>query len=114
MPERIQLSRSKGSKRPENTVSVARPSMWGNPFQVRLRDDYTAADAVRDFVRYLARDPSVRFAETIHGLPPTREVIRRELAGKNLGCWCELGEPCHADVLLTIANEPDAAKGHLP
>jgi len=31
MPERIQLSRQKGWRKPENTVVVARPSMWGNP-----------------------------------------------------------------------------------
>jgi hypothetical protein len=26
------------------------------------------------------------------------------LRGKNLACWCKLGEPCHADVLLELAN----------
>jgi hypothetical protein len=31
------------------------------------------------------------------------EAIRRELKGKNLACWCPAG-PCHADVLLEIAN----------
>jgi hypothetical protein len=28
----------------------------------------------------------------------------RELRGKNLACWCNPGDPCHADVLLEIAN----------
>lgn len=32
------------------------------------------------------------------------EQIRAGLAGKNLACWCPLDEPCHADVLLEIAN----------
>jgi hypothetical protein len=27
-----------------------------------------------------------------------------ELRGKNLACWCPLDQPCHADVLLEIAN----------
>jgi hypothetical protein len=27
-----------------------------------------------------------------------------ELRGKNLACWCKPGEPCHADVLLELAN----------
>ena len=27
-----------------------------------------------------------------------------ELRGKNLACWCKPGSPCHADVLLEIAN----------
>lgn len=26
------------------------------------------------------------------------------LRGKNLGCWCPLDMPCHADVLLDLAN----------
>ena len=28
----------------------------------------------------------------------------RELRGKDLACWCPLDKPCHADVLLEIAN----------
>jgi hypothetical protein len=27
-----------------------------------------------------------------------------ELRGRDLACWCPLDEPCHADVLLEIAN----------
>jgi hypothetical protein len=27
-----------------------------------------------------------------------------ELLGKDLACWCPLGQPCHADVLLELAN----------
>lgn len=32
------------------------------------------------------------------------EVVRTELAGKDLVCWCNPNQPCHADVLLRIAN----------
>jgi hypothetical protein len=39
----------------------------------------------------------------------TAEDVRRELAGKNLACWCPLWAPCHADVLLRIANEDGGA-----
>ena len=28
-----------------------------------------------------------------------------ELKGKNLACWCKPGTPCHADVLLRMANQ---------
>jgi hypothetical protein len=28
------------------------------------------------------------------------------LRGKNLACWCKLDAPCHADVLLELANKP--------
>lgn len=37
--------------------------------------------------------------------PPTIEEIRDELRGKNLACWCPLDQPCHADVLLELANK---------
>lgn len=38
----------------------------------------------------------------------TVEQIRQELAGKDLACWCPLDEPCHADVLLELANATEA------
>lgn len=38
--------------------------------------------------------------------PPTLDEIREELAGKNLACFCPLDQPCHADVLLELANAP--------
>jgi hypothetical protein len=31
----------------------------------------------------------------------------RGLRGKNLACWCPLDQPCHADVLLELANQED-------
>ena len=40
----------------------------------------------------------------VFGKPPLTDDIRRELAGKNLACWCALDAICHADVLLEIAN----------
>jgi len=30
--------------------------------------------------------------------------VRACLRGKNLACWCALDQPCHADVLLEMAN----------
>jgi hypothetical protein len=30
--------------------------------------------------------------------------LRACLRGKNLACWCPLDQPCHADVLLEMAN----------
>lgn len=34
MPERVQLRRVKGYRKPEGAVTVARPSKWGNPFPI--------------------------------------------------------------------------------
>jgi hypothetical protein len=40
------------------------------------------------------------------GPAPSLDEIREALAGKNLACWCPLDHPCHADVLLELANKP--------
>ena len=92
-PQRIQLSRKKGWKKPDNTVVVARPSKWGSPWKVLID-----GDAARCVERYKA------FVLGNICSFPNKEIIRTELRGKNLACWCKIGEPCHADVLLEIAN----------
>ena len=38
-------------------------------------------------------------------------AAREELRGKNLACFCPLSEPCHADVLLEVANEEEGGQG---
>ena len=43
-----------------------------------------------------------------HRDPWGADRIRNELAGSDLACWCPLGQPCHADVLLEIANRGEA------
>jgi hypothetical protein len=120
MPERIQLSRVKGWRKPDNTVVVARPGRWGNPITTAdvygqypsLDDRGIATLVVRDF-DVLARRGSLSFPNwlfssgtrgPVEWTYPSIEEIRAELAGKNLACWCPLDQPCHADVLLAIAN----------
>lgn len=85
---------------PENTIYVGRPTRWGNPVYAGLWADYSAADAARDFRRWIAGDGAMRS----FGIPPSSDEIKRDLGGKNLACWCKLGDPCHADVLLEVAN----------
>ena len=31
-------------------------------------------------------------------------MVRRELRGRDLGCYCATDSPCHADTLLEVAN----------
>lgn len=40
-----------------------------------------------------------------HGRVITVDVVRAELAGYNLACFCALNRSCHADVLLEVANQ---------
>ncbi len=88
MPERIQRKRTKGWRMPPNTVYVGRPTKWGNPFFVA--PDMPAHLAVENFRNMLNR----------HDVAEIRATLR----GKNLACWCALDQPCHADVLLELAN----------
>jgi hypothetical protein len=113
-PTRIQRKRTKGARMPSGAVYVGRPSRWGNPFRVALHEggrwivvdengrwmDWYNSEAV-------AKDLAViRFANALHYglLRVTVDDVRRELRGKMLACWCPIGAPCHADVLLEVAN----------
>jgi Domain of unknown function (DUF4326) len=42
------------------------------------------------------------------------DEIQRDLAGRDLACWCPLDQPCHADVLLEIANQPEMVTAPYP
>ncbi|MDC6684930.1 DUF4326 domain-containing protein, partial [Leclercia adecarboxylata] len=55
-PQRIQLSRRKGWRMPENTVKVSRPTVFGNPFKVSA--DRSASEAVMAFRMWLTTDAS--------------------------------------------------------
>ncbi len=95
MPVRIQRKRSRGWKMPPNTVYVGRPSRWGNPFQ--LGAGITRTGCVNMFRHYLDADM----------LAISKDQVRAALRGKNLACWCPLDQPCHADVLLNLANSEE-------
>jgi hypothetical protein len=71
-------------------VVVTRPTKWGNPHPLEIGRD----EAVR---RYRADLVAGRLGIGVHD-------VRRELRGRDLACYCPLDEPCHADVLLEIAN----------
>lgn len=88
-PIRIQRKRTKGWKMPENTVSVTRPGKWGNPYIVGK--DGTAEECIKKFEQSMS-------------IMLKQDAVK-ELKGKNLACFCPLDQPCHADVLLKIANQ---------
>jgi hypothetical protein len=114
MPERIQLRRTKGWRMPANTVVVSRPSAFGNPWTIAAAREagYSADDAqlrawcVSLFREWLGDNPRSLTRMLKDGEELKRRLVRRlpELRGKNLACWCPLDQPCHADVLLELAN----------
>jgi hypothetical protein len=119
-PKRVQRQRTKGWQMPDGAVYVGRPSRWGNPINLSdvadqfpsLDDTQVARMVVRDFQSLAVRGelsyPNWRFAGGSRGpvswTYPTVAEIRADLSGKDLACWCPLDQPCHADVLLEIAN----------
>lgn len=109
-PRRVQMSRQKPWRKDHpDAVIVDRRTKWGNPYTVdSYKVDYPDADqlgrqrmAVSDF-RGLIDGRWDGLEDTPDH--PTLDEIRAELAGKDLACWCSLGDPCHADVLLELAN----------
>ena len=110
-PRRIQLRRSKGWRMPENTVKVDRSTRYGNPFRV---GDAGIADVRASIKRF---EQALRNGELTRGKvdsPFDPEHLRRALRGKNLACWCPLDAPCHADLLLQIANSASATPRSKP
>jgi hypothetical protein len=123
-PIRVQRKRTKGWKMPPNTVYVGRAgwdrhSPFANPFRVggyfkigrgagyggfqwlEAHKDY--ADASFNLIE--TKEQAVGFYVLYRRLYPFKAETIEPLRGKNLACWCRLDQPCHADVLLELANE---------
>src|SRR3990167_8003420 len=137
-PCRIQLRRTKGWKMPPNTVNVARPGPHGNPFKVggyfkigggpkvlgvamscsqriiwEPQDENRAIKEGYTLIR--SRAQAVDWFKRYHETYPLPQATIDLLRGKNLACWCPLVDergnpvPCHAAVLLELANLPPPA-----
>ena len=90
MPKRIKRAGFR-AKLPPNTKLVTRPTRWANPFRIGIdARDHIEAQAL--FRRYLEREPALVARAKI------------ELRDHNLACYCDLDQPCHADVWLEIVN----------
>lgn len=120
MPERIQRKRTKGWKMPPDTVSVTRPGRYGNPYTIAKARTIgfigTDAEVAQWCVNLFRRDwehaiVSAKASRTPF-MPFGKPVYLGPLIGKNLACWCKPGEPCHADVLIEIANSPAVSRPH--
>lgn len=111
-PVRLQLSRRKGFNLQElsratnglEAVNVARPGKWGNPWKVGVNYIDPHGGPAR---RFNAEGCVARFRTWLLGDGEKLRAARSELKGKNLACFCGQNEPCHADVLLAIANKAE-------
>lgn len=116
-PKRIQLSRRKGFNLQQASlalnglpaVNCARPSRWGNPFVVQFdpHTDYspqTNKQAVEMYRDWLEGKISYPGGHTKLNPSFMRGMIKRNLSGHNLACWCGPSEICHCSLLLELAN----------
>lgn len=83
-------------KIPSDAVYVGRPSKWGNIFSHKegTLAQYkvsTVEEAIEAYETYIMFND--KLSSELH-----------ELKGKDLVCWCT-PSPCHADILLRLANE---------
>jgi hypothetical protein len=115
IPKRVQLRRARGWRIPENTVKVDRTTKWGNPFTIAGAKEAGYRGSIAELQRYCVE----HFRAWLTGRPEDRRQDglaedRRawilshigQLRGHDLACWCALDQPCHADVLLQLANAP--------
>ena len=119
MPNRVQLQRVKGWRMPANTRKVDRPTVFGNPFDSVKHD---TSDAVRSHRLWLTgvltnEHLLAQYPDIVakHLIARRRRVLESlaQLRGLNLACWCPPARPCHADLLLKLANGAEAPRRHL-
>lgn len=124
-PRRIQMTRQRPWRADHpDAVIVARPSKWGNAFRIVRAGSCHVGPAVRSQWRngphwhvvwpdggswcFPTREEAARRAVELYQVDarvaPVTETIRVQLAGRDLACWCPPDQPCHADVLLELAN----------
>jgi hypothetical protein len=103
---------------PPDTTKVDRSTFFGNPFTADRRE---VAEAVALFREWLTS--ASWYPDNEHKYPPLvrkhllehRERVLAELPKlrRNLACWCALpakdeADPCHASVLLELANDNES------
>lgn len=126
-PVRLQLKRSKGFRLQEASQAanglpamiVARPTKWGNPWRVKIRGRFNNGDPAwagahdQECNYPFSQTQAEAAARAVDCFDKgfragilTRIRIEEvtELSGNNLACWCAPSLPCHADVLLRLAN----------
>lgn len=115
-PKRIQLSRARGWRLPANTVKVDRTTEFGNPYRIgepldgktARRWGWEISPAGRKLVCEDATEAVKRFKHALQWDEAVHDHVRERLKGKDLACWCALDAPCHADVLIWLANADPA------
>lgn len=80
-------------------VRIDRQTHWGNPFVIGK--DGTREEVIAKYRDWILSEPDIV------------AMVKRELRGKTLGCWCA-PKACHGDVLLELANAPESLCSDCP
>lgn len=110
-PKRIQRRRTKGWRMPESAIYVGRPTRWGNPFVIGR---WIRPVGQLPFQIQTAKQAVILYEMQFYPCPAVKRAvtsIQAELRGHDLACFCPLDQPCHADVLLKLANASLAGWG---
>src|SRR3954467_13221076 len=95
MTEQLQRGqRRRGFPPPRGSVFVGWPTRWAIP------DDIARKARTREAVLDQYRAWLITQPELLALIP--------RLRGRNIVCTCPLSRPCHGDLLLALANNPDA------
>ena len=116
VPKRVQMSRVHPWRADNpDAVIVDRRTKWGNIYVVVREGGYWGVKppgyaAMKRSTRTVDLRTALSRAVSYYQIDATQNAarIRNELSGKDLACWCPLDRPCHADVLIELAN-PEAA-----
>lgn len=114
---RIQRRRTKGWRLPAGAVYVGRGTRYGNPFKVvpvHPSGPYDVWHGDTLYGRHTNLQDARKQAADLHrdhlaplGLCELEPDAVEALRGKTLACWCPPDQPCHADNLIDLANQPD-------
>jgi hypothetical protein len=104
MPSRIQRSRVKGWRMPEEAIYVGRPTKWGNPWRTAPAFESAGIRIPEITIESAVALHRQQMLARIAQWPSLKAELIAELRGHDLCCWCRLDQPCHADVLIELAN----------
>ena len=128
LPQRIQRKRTAGWRMPVGARYVGRPTRWGNPFRIYhghsvigppwavARESWWHLPPEACLAGYITSSRTMTAVDVVAPFHDLLQVRRRDeparlrewlapLVGVDLACWCPIGQPCHADILIAAANQ---------
>ena len=113
-PTRIQRSRRKGYRMPENSKSICRPGAWGNPFKVTKHNADHYRVSVKELLTYIltnsgpagfkTKAEAAAHAAKLFGILmddfPEKYPLSDFDGVKHIACFCSLDQPCHGDEII--------------